>query len=1400
MTDMSGEGVRVLVIASSARDGSVLAIARSAHDLSAALTQRLGVNPGVVLDPPDVRTMAAVIGEEARQAVSVLWVHFVGYAVIGTGGRLCLAAADTGDPLPDLTEYQALSVGSLSQALAAGGAATVLVTLDCFLPPDSAATAEAAHGPYVITSAGPLTLAPNGAHTAFTGALIDLFLRGDPAAPHLLTPDAVYDAMFRAMREQNLPLPRRQAGGNVVLATNPAVPFDAPPPPEPAPDRCPYPGLRPFGIADAGLFFGRQEMTERLLARLGDTPLTLVGPAGSGKTSLLHAGLLPALPEPHVCLTPGANPLRALGAVAGQPIVVVDQLEELFTRCTDPHERAEFVQKITTVPDCRVVLALRADFYAQAAAFPELRTALRDNQVLVEPMTQDELRAAIEGPAELEPRLTEAILAEAAELPALAHALRATWQRREGDRLTVAGYRAAGGVENAIATSAEQAYGELDAAGQAAVRRILPRLVQVGDQGPDTARPVELAALLDDAAEPVIDRFTEAGLLTVDGDTVRVAHEVLPRHWPRLAEWVDADRDWRHARRRLAADAEAWERADRDPSLLYKGNRLKATAHRAAESADAELEPGSAALMDASWRRDRRDHGRRRLVVAALAVLALLAPIALVGAAAFHAEAARAEDSDLARHLAAQAETLRSKHPGLAKQLSLLSYRINPGVGRDAVLASQRSPGTIDDGETVKDIVPDADGQVLALPTGDGITLRGHGASGRIGGLRSGPTAISGDGTLLAAFDSTDPQKGSGVLRLWTITDLAHPRPRVALPVPATVTSLAVTPDGNTLFAGLNSGDILALDIVNRDAPKVLPPLKVHTAAVDSIAVSPKRGLMASTSVDGVLQLWDVSDPARPAQLRKGTVVPFDSDAGGHPLHRAAFDRTGMFLAIPGKPDADTPATGFPSVWKMDDPRAPVRIPYASEVSDIAPHVDSCLDKMTSVAFSPRSGHVVAVCDKKWHMLRYRTSPDFGSTDAETSSDRMDIPAGAAVFSPKGDQVLQATDTGVTVSDVAEPDQPGAKGLVPEIPGTGGQLAYRAAGKKQLIAMQGVGVTTIWDVTDPSAPTRTAAIPAPDLFTANGIALSSDGRLLAAPELYPDGQHYGVALRRTSSPGGSAVGTIDVLDNGIGALAFSPTKPILAVSDINGLAAGNVAPNSVRLYNVADPGHPKQIAQLPVEAWSFAFSPDGATFTVSVLENDPGKTGAATWMDLRGYDVSDPAHPRQLWQQRLPSGVHADFAYSPDGSVLAVFDSTGTLRLWHVDQHRPVGTPTQVGIGEQPGYGPLAFSPDGKQLALIASFANGTDTLERPEMWDVSNPDSPTRQFYLPAESFGFYALAISPDGRTLAISRASAGVDLWDTDPAHLVTEICASVGDPISRQQWDQYLPGRDYQPPCG
>ncbi|WP_399103303.1 helix-turn-helix domain-containing protein [Streptomyces sp. 11x1] len=289
----------------------------------------------------------------------------------------------------------------------------------------------------------------------------------------------------------------------------------------------------------------------------------------------------------------GSAPGRTgVGPGRGDTLVVVDQFEEVFTLCHDPVERARFIDLLLTArePDSglRVLLAVRADFYGRCAEHRALAEALGDANLLAGPMSPAELREVVVKPAAaagltveraLTTRLVEEITDAPGGLPLLSHVLLETWRRRRGKALTLAGYEAAGGLDGAIAKTAEDVHSRFTDSEAATARRVLLRLISPGDGTPDTRRPAERAELETtgtgrEEVARVLEALTRARLLTLDGPTVDLAHEALITAWPRLRGWIEEDRDRLRAHRHLTEAARSWEELGRDAGALYRGSRL----------------------------------------------------------------------------------------------------------------------------------------------------------------------------------------------------------------------------------------------------------------------------------------------------------------------------------------------------------------------------------------------------------------------------------------------------------------------------------------------------------------------------------------------------------------------------------------------------------------------------------------------------------------------------------------------------------------------------------------------------------------------------------------------------------------------------------------------------------
>ncbi|MER0246525.1 hypothetical protein AAHZ94_32055, partial [Streptomyces sp. HSW2009] len=511
----------------------------------------------------------------------------------------------------------------------------------------------------------------------------------------------------------------------------------------------PYPGLARFEPEDRERFFGRDQLIGDIVALVRTNRLTaLVGASGSGKSSLLRAGLIPRLQQADrdgpttagrlariQIHTPGPHPRRLLTALAaqhgereagkgsgtaaedghanqgqgqgegpdqgednndaatatgtGETLVLIDQFEEIFTLCQDQAERTTFLDGLLAAvrrpgSQLRLVIAVRADFYGRCAEHRPLADALRTATLLVSPMTSDELRQAIVGPAQtqglsveraLTARLVEELRSEVGGLPLLSHVLLETWRRRRGRTLTTAAYEAAGGVHGAIAATAEDVCARFSAEQLVLARRVLLRLITPGEGAQDTRRPAsraELAGIGGGAGEGasagtesvalVIELLARARLVTLDHEHVELSHEALITAWPRLQRWIEEDREGLLTHRRLTEAATAWDAWERDPGTLYRGARLEVGREWVARGGHrAALTPLELAFLDASVA--AADHERavvtrrtRQLRYLALGLAALLVVVTAVGTLAVYQRhsAVRAREAALSRQLAAQ--------------------------------------------------------------------------------------------------------------------------------------------------------------------------------------------------------------------------------------------------------------------------------------------------------------------------------------------------------------------------------------------------------------------------------------------------------------------------------------------------------------------------------------------------------------------------------------------------------------------------------------------------------------------------------------------------------------------------------------------------------------------------
>ncbi|MEV6851210.1 NACHT and WD repeat domain-containing protein [Actinoplanes sp. NPDC051411] len=1426
MGDLSGRGVRVLLIGTDTHDSpdleSVAAVGRTFEALRDRLLHRCGV-PAAQLrtlrNPPTALSIAQAVSEEAGRAETVLLIYYVGHG-LWSGGEVYLAARGTGKLTPGLAGHQAYAMSQLREALSGCPASSVVVVLDCCFSgraqleppaPRPVFTLPTVHGAYLLGSAEQLALAdPEQEYTAFSGELIELLDRGDPDAGPALTLDDAYFYLFETLRARNAPWPQRlEAGGAGRLAIAPNAAFavnrtgDAAAVP-PAAGPSPYRDLQPFREDDAELFYGRETLTAQLLATAGyrvadPRPVLVLGPSGSGKSSLLRAGLLAAAqrdgleapdrriwPRTLPVLIPGGHPVQALGALiapgepgaarrlldapevaaqlvdglpAGDPgrpaLLVIDQLEELFTLGADEHEpeRAAFVRAIAAVaapradgtPRAIVVAALRADFYGRALEHPELAELFSGPQVVVTAMRSDDLRRAIEEPARrsgltLGDGLVELLLhelgayrpqgPEPGSLPLLSHVLWETWDRREGRTLTVRGYRDSGGLGGAVAQTADATYDALDEPGREAARRMLLRLVRVGDDTADTARSHTHEGLLDGldpaTAERALRGLVAARLVTVDEDVVRISHEALLQLWPRLRRWIDDDRAVLVAQRQLAEAARTWAREGRHRPDLYGGPRLAGarqtfTGHRRETLTVVEQEFLEASIR-AAW--------RRRLQAVLAAVLVVLLGVAGVFAWRQHEHAGQLTADRNSRLIAAKADALRPTDPAVALQLNLTAYRTAP--------------------------IPEArTGLYRAFATIYPRSVTGHQKA--VVNL-----AYSADGRTLVSSGNDH------TIRLWDVTT-ANPVTRAVLTRPGT-TAIAVSPDGR-LLAGYSANALTLWDIGDASHPLELSTVDAAPGLRLSVAFRPDGRVLATggleaDGVHGTVGLWDVSDPRRPAPLavdhRGATSVSFSRD--GHGLATAAPGATWGTSKVRLFDVADTrrpavqsvltvntadvvafsPAAnvlaaggvgGEVNVWDVTDPRRPV-----AKINDHVsiPDLDG---NITSLTFRP-DGRMFA------------TSSSLGDVDIWDINDQVNVytslaktaPNTTVAFRPDGLGLANgAADGTLRVWSTAAPLLAGRIG---DLSGNSPGSAYDEDGRLLLTDDSDAGAR-LWDVSDRARPALAARL-SPQwpvaTFLPGGRTVLSEDRTGTSLRLWDatDPRHPAAAATVTrAGPGGGEL-------------------TVAAAPDGRHLAVGNTAQKTVRLLDIHDPRHPVPESTITV---------DDAGSVLWFMDTHLLATVDGT--NLRLWDLTDPARPARAGTLDRAAGASALYVPSRHIAVADQIDSGGgqpSVRLWDVSDPR---APKAGGtIPVKAGGTDLAL-PDTHTLAVIADSG-------RIVLYDISDPGHP-KIGYAPTTDLIANRMTTTPDHRVLISSSASIfgeTMDLWRrADPAHDTFDSFATI-----------------------
>ncbi|HLK76936.1 MAG TPA: helix-turn-helix domain-containing protein [Streptosporangiaceae bacterium] len=1045
-------------------------------------------------------------------------------------------------------------------------------------------------------------------------------------------------------------------------------------------------------------------------------------------------------------------------------LLVVDQFEELFTQCAEEGQRRAFIAALHAAataghgpdpaPAALVVLGMRADFEARCADYPPLAGPVQ-NRYLVTAMTERQLRMAITEPAKkagarVDDDLTGLLLAEmrtgqpgtfgAGVLPLLSHALDQAWRGRTGQTLALADYERTGGIDGAVAASAQRAYDGLTPARQAAARQVFLRLTATASDGVDAADRVTRAELTagNSPAEAqdvaaVLEAFAAERLLTLAAGTVELSHEAVLTAWPLLRDtWLADTHADRIVRTRLHTTAAEWDRHSRDPSYLYSGTLLQAATGTATRiGADPARHPPLSQterdFLHASSHAHRRTVRLRRAAIAGLLALTLTAlttaGIAVRNAATAARNAASTERQhavSLSRQLAAESLNIDGTNPVAARQLAVAAWAVFPtsqaASAITTLLAEQQQQGMLPaDPTTVSAVAFSPSGKLLASAGGDGMVRLWNLATGQpVGGPLRAASAkygvngvvFSPDGKLLASAG------GDGTVLLWNLaTGQPAGRPLRATSAKYGVNGVAFSPDGKLLASAGGDGMVRLWNLATgRPLGKPLLAGSGPIGDKGGVAFSPDGKLLATGGGDGFVRLWNTA-----THQHVGAPLPTGSGSVGG-VYGVAFSPRGTLLASGG-------ADGMVRLWNLVT-RQPVGRPIQAT---------STLNGVSAVAFSPD-----------------------GTLLASAAGNLLDRAAGG------GDGMVRLWNL-ATGQPVGAPIQTGSA-LV--------QVAFSPRGML-LASAEADGTVRLWN------PVTGLPVGAP-IKTGSGsngvsaVAFSPDGTLLAIGDNDGMVRLWNLATRQ---PAGQPFRATSA-KYGLSDVVFSPDGKLLAT--------GGGGDGTVGLWNPVT----GQRAGRPIQAAStanggvhvMAFSPDG-----KLLATGGGDGTVRLWNPATGRAVAT-FQTGSAWQL----GVFG-LAFSPDGKLLASGGGDGIVWLWNTATHRRVGAPLHATSNPLYGAPGVAFSPDSTLLA--SADADGAVRL-----WDPATGQPVGAPIPVAPQAGGVDTLAFSPDGKLLASGGPDGNVRLWQVSLfTHPYAVLCADAGPPTP-QEWNHYASGEPQPKVCG
>jgi WD40 repeat protein len=1097
-------------------------------------------------------------------------------------------------------------------------------------------------------------------------------------------------------------------------------------------------------------------------------------------------------------------------------VLPLDQAEELFSADAGPQAEqflvliAELMRRLNTGDAGLIVVAtIRTDRYELMQSHPALDGIGTEVFNELKPMPAGHFSAVITGPAararhgghqlSIAPDLVNRLLEDATEgadtLPLLALTLARLYaDYGSSGELTVADYEAMGGMRHVVHNAIDEvlAAEPTERAHQLNLLRaaFVPWLATINPDNDQPMRRVARYTELPEASRPLIDALVDNRLLVKDERdgqvVVEVALESLLRQWDELAGWLRAERQNLIAADDIERSATAWASHDQDPAWLLTGTRLTdaetlastagfgdrlagardyLTASRAAENQRLakEEEQRQAELRHAQERQQaaeahaadlRRRSRVLRAVLAGTAVIAVLAIVGALVAVVMFNRATRAARDALAAQLDTEASavfsgaTAGSDIQALADTLAARRLRSDPAASRGAFYTATTALNTtrsiIPTSAPVQGVAVSPGAHMLASGGFDGtvrlwnLTDRAHPSP--LGGPLHAHTdavysvAFSPDGHMLASGGGDD------TVRLWNLTDPAHPTP---LGGPLTghtgaVSSVAFSRDGHILASGSWDHSVRLWNLTDPSHARPLgEPLTGHTNFVLSVAFSPDGHMLASGGADDAVRLWNLTDPSHARPL-------------GEPL----TGHTNSVLSVAFSPDGHTLASGSGDttvrLWNLTDPAHP---------GPLGQPLQGHTNVVYSVAFSP-DGHTLAsgsadTTVRLWNL----TDPAHGGPLGQPLTGHTGVvysvafsPDGHAVASGSGDDTVRLWNLDTALPLIGHTDPVTSVAFSPE-----GHIL--ASGSWD-------DTVRLWDLTDPAHPGPLGQPLTGHTNTVYSVAFSPDGHILASGSRDATVRLWNLTDPAHPGPLGQPLTghTFAVFS-----VAFSPSGHILASGSDD---------DTIRLWDLTDPAHPGPLGQ-PLTGHtdavsSVAFSPSGHILA----------SGSAD-ATVRLWDLTDPAHPGPLGQ---PLTGHTNtvysVAFSPSGHTLASGSADTTVRLWDLTDPAHPGPLGQPLTGHTNSVLSVAFSPDGRTLT-----SGSVDASMR--LWDLADPSHPGPLGQpLTGNTGAVESVAFSPDGHILASGNGDHTVRLWPTPLDATVATLCSKLTSNISHHDWHDWI----------